>query len=127
MPNTGPAFAIAWFSTLKYAARPFGSGTILQRSLHAQRQSSRERTLRVRSAAFQAHLRKGRRPGRNAQARVLRKADPGAQAQGRRGRQASPAPRVARRDQAPAVVLIARGRLRAGRLWAILRPAWRGL
>src|SRR5690606_11707160 len=60
-------------------------------------------------ASFQAHLRKGRHPGRDPQARVLRKADPGAQAQGRRGREAYAASRDARRHQASAHVLIGLG------------------
>src|SRR3546814_4213670 len=70
-------------------------------------------------APLQAHLREGRRAGRNPQARVLREADPGAQAQGRRRREAPGAPHLARRHQAQAPVL------RQARVLPLARPARR--
>src|SRR5690606_3271592 len=82
-----------------------GRGLPTHRDSYAQRQSPRKRAFRVCPAPLQAHLRKGRRPGRNPQARVLREADPGAQAQGRCCGQAPSASRLARRDQAPAPLL----------------------
>src|SRR5690606_6487092 len=72
---------------------------------YAERQSPRKRAFRVCPASLQAHLREGRRAGRDPQARVLREADPGAQAQGRRRGEAPGPPQFARRHQAPAPVL----------------------
>src|SRR3546814_11184812 len=65
---------------------------------YAKRQSPRKRAFRVCPAPLQAHLREGRRAGRNPQARVLREADPGAQVQGRRRREASGAPHLDRKS-----------------------------
>src|SRR3546814_9644005 len=97
------------------------SADLLQthRDSYAKRQSPRKRAFRVCPAPLQAHLREGRRAGRNPQARVLREADPGAQAQGRRRREAPGAPHLARRHQAPAPVL------RQARVLPLARPARR--
>src|SRR5690606_24626732 len=96
------------------------------RRFHAQRQSPRKRAVRVCPAPLQAHLREGRCPGRNPQARVLREADPGAQAQGRGCREAPGAPRRPRRHQAPAPVLTGCP-ARAGRLAQLPREAGHAL
>src|SRR5690606_17510070 len=98
---------------------PSRPGLPTHRDSYAQRQSPRKRAFRVCPAPLQAHLREGRRAGRNPQARVLREADPGAQAQGRRRREAPGAPHVARRHQAPAPVL------RQARVLPLARPARR--
>src|SRR3546814_17400702 len=102
-------------------ARVHASARGLQthRDSYAKRQSPRKRAFRVCPAPLQAHLREGRRAGRNPQARVLREADPGAQAQGRRRREAPGAPHLARRHQAPAPVL------RQARVLPLARPARR--
>src|SRR3546814_12592583 len=88
-------------------ARVHASARGLQthRDSYAKRQSPRKRAFRVCPAPLQAHLREGRRAGRNPQARVLREADPGAQAQGRRRRETPGAPPPARRPHAPAPIL----------------------
>src|SRR5690348_826713 len=104
MPRTG--FENSVVDTLYFAARPEQAGQFSKWSRYAQRQGSRERTLRNRPAPLQAHLREGRRARRNPQARVLRKADPGTQAQARRGREAPPSSPLARSDAPRTLVLI---------------------
>src|SRR5690242_13210949 len=115
MPRTG--FENSVVDTLYFAARPEQAGQFSKWSRYAQRQGSRERTLRNRPAPLQAHLREGRRARRNPQARVLRKADPGTQAQARCGGEASSAPVVARSDASRTALL------RSTRLHAFGRPA----
>src|SRR6185437_15493752 len=100
--------ALNWSCRSRYTLRltRVQAGQFTKWSVHAQRQSPRERAIRNRPAPLQAHLREGRRARRNAQARVLRKADPGTQAQARCGGEAPPASRLARSHAPQAPVLI---------------------
>src|SRR5690606_13341423 len=106
MPRTFKRLRAPWGTRYHTRLAPSKGRPSHQRPPDAQRQSPRKRAFRVCPPSLQAHLREGRRARRDPQARVLREADPGAQAQGRRRGEAPGPPHLARRDQAPAPVLI---------------------